>query len=337
MWCQGKRYDRFRVPLSQMTRGDRRLKQMKHATNASRSRMSDINEQPSIASDVRFIGGRELVKIGSDDSIEIFAILLKESIHKYGDSNIETALCYYEYGNALFRAANRRLMDDIDKVPEIDTSVSDKKTLVATVSSSSRANKNKLYSKKDEKSADKAEKTEDDDLQLSLELMENAWSILDEYQTTKPNEFKQWIQNQIPRYLIGIGEILSVLNRHADSVDAYTRALPYREIPIKTTNNEDLSIEYLRNRRLYTEVNVLIAEELLLCNEDEDVVTYETKSVLVKKEERVDFIQGYYDKARDELQETGELFAIDLLTNTHVYIYINTFYFCPSLFNGTNS
>ena len=280
--------------------------------------MSDINkEQPSIASDARFIGGRELVKNGSDDAIEMFALLLKECKHKYGDSNIETAPCYYEYGNALFRAANRRLMDDYtNKSPEKikeDTkhSSSDKKVLVATTSSS----RNKLHSKNDEK----------DDIQLALELMENAWSILDQYQNTKP--IKQWVQNQIPRYLIGIGEVLSVLKRHADSADVYTRALPYREMPIKNASKDDKSIEHLRNRRLCAEVNVLIAEELLLCDEDEDVVTVETGSVLVKKEERVEFITGYYQKARDELQEIGEFFFSGR-GNIHEL---------SSLFDGTDS
>lgn len=187
------------------------------------------------------------------------------------------------------------------------------------VTASSRINKNKFYGKKDNDTSNEKITTKDehekednggdnsDDLQLSLELMENAWSILDEHynETTKTNtKYKHWIENQIPRYLIGIGEILSIQKRHADAVDAYTRALPYRESSIQN-KKEDKSIEYLRQRRLFTEVNVLIAEELLVCyNENSDIITYETKSILVKKEERIDFIQGYYDKGRDELQET---------------------------------
>ena len=33
-------------------------------------------------------------------------------------------------------------------------------------------------------------------------------------------------------------------------------------------------------------------------------MTTESKDVLVKAAERVDYARGYYDKARDELQET---------------------------------
>ena len=247
-------------------------------------------------------------------------------MHKHGETNIETSLCYYEYGNALFRAVNRRMMDNDginnDDGKEIKTKkISSSETTSLAVTASSRINKNKFYGKKDNDTSNEKITTKDehekednggdnsDDLQLSLELMENAWSILDEHynETTKTNtKYKHWIENQIPRYLIGIGEILSIQKRHADAVDAYTRALPYRESSIQN-KKEDKSIEYLRQRRLFTEVNVLIAEELLVCyNENSDIITYETKSILVKKEERIDFIQGYYDKGRDELQETGK-------------------------------
>ena len=49
---------------------------------------------------------------------------------------------------------------------------------------------------------------------------------------------------------------------------------------------------------------MLIAEELLACPPDQDVIMTESQDVLVKAPERVDYARGYYDKARDELQET---------------------------------
>lgn len=49
---------------------------------------------------------------------------------------------------------------------------------------------------------------------------------------------------------------------------------------------------------------MLIAEELLACPPDQDVVTTETSSLIVKASERVEYARGYYDKARDALQET---------------------------------
>jgi hypothetical protein len=57
------------------------------------------------------------------------------------------------------------------------------------------------------------------------------------------------------------------------------------------------------------EANILVAEALLECPEDKDVVMTETDAVLVTAAERVDYAHGYYDKARDELQETMYLMA----------------------------
>merc|ERR1719469_621166 len=128
---------------------------------------------------------------------------------------------------------------------------------------------------KNEKKGYDEDTSEDDDIQLSLELMESAWAILDEYyNTTTPTrlKYKSWVEDQLPRYLIGIGDILSIQERHADAVDAYTRALPYRESAVTVYANcpkTEKTLNYLRSRRLYVEVNVLIAEELLACGDDD--------------------------------------------------------------------
>ena len=110
---------------------------------------------------------------------------------------------------------------------------------------------------------------------------------------------------------MGIGDVLSHLGRHADAVDIYTRAIPQREKDISLYPK--LSIECLKARRLFVEANVLVAEELLTCCQEEDVVTTESKQILVKKGERIDFARGYYDKAREELQETGEFFPLEYM------------------------
>ena len=62
-----------------------------------------------------------------------------------------------------------------------------------------------------------------------------------------------------------------------------------------------LSIEQLRTRRLVCEATVLVAEQLLACRSDEDVVTTETKDLIVTADERVEYISGYYKEARDAL------------------------------------
>ena len=77
--------------------------------------------------------------------------------------------------------------------------------------------------------------------------------------------------------------------------------------------NQTSQLALLVCRRKVVENDVLIAEELLACAPEKDVVTTESHDCLVKAAERIDFARGYYDRARDELQETvllmGELAA----------------------------
>jgi tetratricopeptide (TPR) repeat protein len=148
-------------------------------------------------------------------------------------------------------------------------------------------------------------KEEGSDLNLSLEMMENAFSILDEYRSSTSNiQYKDWVEEQYPRVLLGIGDTLSALERHADAADAYSRALEIRQETLKLFAKEDCTLAHLQAHRKATEATVLIAEELLACLSNEDVVTTETQTLIVKASERVEYARGYYDKARDALQET---------------------------------
>jgi tetratricopeptide (TPR) repeat protein len=154
---------------------------------------------------------------------------------------------------------------------------------------------------------------DNEDIHLSLEMMETAWSIIDEWNQKKNNSltimYHRWIQEEIPRILTGLGDVLSSLQRYPDAVDAYTRALGHREQALEINCNDDkykLSIAYLTHRRLIVETNILVAEALLSCPYNKDVVTTESKAVLVKHDISggiIDYARGYYDKARDELQE----------------------------------
>jgi hypothetical protein len=65
-----------------------------------------------------------------------------------------------------------------------------------------------------------------------------------------------------------------------------------------------LSLPHLIAHRNVVEAIILIAEELLAHKCDDDVVTTETNTLIVKANERVEYASGYYDKARDALQET---------------------------------
>ena len=161
------------------------------------------------------------------------------------------------------------------------------------------------------------EEEDDDDAQLALEMMETTWSVLDVYvqssNQTKSSQYQTWASEQIPRVLTGIGDVLSALDRHGDAADAYSRALGHRQNAVSAFATNNTSIEILQARRRVVEANVLIAEELLFCPPDQDVTTTESQQLIVSAAERVDYARGYYDKARDELQEVvllmGEIAA----------------------------
>jgi len=71
-----------------------------------------------------------------------------------------------------------------------------------------------------------------------------------------------------------------------------------------------------------------VAETLLKCPNGADVVTSESKVLLVKDLERVDFARGYYDKAKEELQETvflmGKLASHDIIAEKEDICFIAT-------------
>mmetsp|Transcript_18317 Transcript_18317/g.26243 ORF Transcript_18317/g.26243 Transcript_18317/m.26243 type:complete len:369 (+) Transcript_18317:162-1268(+) len=300
---------------------------------------------PKVTSDPRFRAGRTLVQTGksNEGGIDMFATLLEETRQKYGDASIESASCYYEYGNALFRGASRAAAaaaageEEKDAATESKTKVSAAATAAeerkrqlendatpeskrvkvedASTSSSSTTTKTKQEEDKENstppKKETKEEENEKDDVQLALEMMENAYSILDEYTSSSSGkDYQAWAKIQLPRILCGLGDVFSFVSQHADAVDVYTRAIPYREEAVEDVLKEEdkqHSIVALTCRRQLVEAYVLVAEELLACCKDdddgEDVVTTESKVVLVKAEEKVEYARGYYDKARDELQE----------------------------------
>ena len=72
---------------------------------------------PVVTRDPRFLAGRKLVERGlADEAIAVYATLLEETRQQYGDTSIETAPAYYEYGNSLLRAVakNQRQQEEQD-------------------------------------------------------------------------------------------------------------------------------------------------------------------------------------------------------------------------------
>jgi hypothetical protein len=323
----------------------------------------NTNAPPVVTKDPRFLAGRKLCERGlADEAIEMYATLLEETTQKYGENSIETAPTYYEYGNSLLRATNKKIAISNEK-EEIETKkVVDSDTRSVAAAAAERRQQPHHQSsvdknddeEEDKKSAAVTTKTNDeddddgdgdnnkhreeednsssnDDLNLALEMMENAWSILEEYKESNEKEenenstrndnnddenrkkckYYDWVKEQIPRILLGIGDTLSTLSRHADAADAFSRALELRKVQLQelvaasisegSADQNQHTIEHLQAHRMVCEANILIAEELLSCPPNEDVVTTETQSLIVKANECVSYVRGYYDQARDSL------------------------------------
>lgn len=291
---------------------------------------------PIITKDPRFLAGRTLVQTGrsTEGAIDIFATLLEECIHKYGPVSLEAASCYYEYGNALIRASSDQ--EEVEKEEEPAKSLAAaaaerrvEKDFVKPAAAEVETIVEIDFDDHDEHcNDDNNDNDGDDDFLLACEMMENAWSILDQYTETNPTTY--WISEQQPRILIGIADVLLLMKRYGDAVDAYTRALPLREAANQKYHKEDWTVDHLRASRHVVEANVMIADALLSCPPNQPVMTTETNIVLVPAEEKEYYTQGYYDKARDGLQETvvlmGQLAAkgIDLGTEKEDVCFIST-------------
>lgn len=305
---------------------------------------------PVVTRDPRFLAGRKLVERGlADEAVDVYATLLEETRLKYGDISIETAPAYYEYGNALLRAVSKRQIAVTARDRDNAEIKAEQRATAATAAEKrhqySTEPINPLNTGKDEAPAvttmenpkkngdqDKPGKSvesslkdsnqdegninydDGEDLVLALEMIENSFSILEEYQERIGKEgvdkkISEWAIGQLPRVLMGIGDNLSKLNRHADAADAYSRALKLRKDCLQKiadrvqSDQNQFTTEHLKAHRMVCEANILIAEELLSCPHDEDVLTTETQSLIVRADERVSYARGYYDQARDALQE----------------------------------
>jgi tetratricopeptide (TPR) repeat protein len=282
---------------------------------------------PAVTRDPRFKAGCKLVQKGlaSHGAVEIFESLAEEAGIKYGESSIEAAPAYYEYGNALLRAMNRRKMEEEQDQQNtaspheaaaaaaeqrLETSKDADNDPKESPPDATKTGDSPDDDEKDDKevTADEDEPSndeEDDEAKLALEMMENSFSIMEEYRNNvKETEYQAWVKQSLPRVLLGIGDTLSTLDRHSDAADAYSRALEWYQEQLQEFSAESMTLDHLKAHRRVCEATVLIAEELLFCPAGEDIVTSETQSLIVKASERVDYITGYYDRARDSLQDT---------------------------------
>lgn len=302
--------------------------------------------KPKITKDARFRAARKLIERGRDGAIDMFGMLLEEARTKYGEASIETAPAYFEYGMALFRESQRQQAEEEAESLEEEGEEDDMKPAAAEENGNKNSNKSKDETAatsegtadKDQQQSKEGEEEdageeegdgeveaeqeeteqeeEEDDLELAFSMMETAFAVYDNYvqlanssKAANSTYLKFAEREQLPRILSNIGDLLSVMGRHADAADAYTRELLFRDANLNVYENKEMSVEELIDRRKSVEANVLVATELLECLPDQDVVTTETKSCLVKASEREEYATGYYEQARDQLQETVYLMA----------------------------
>lgn len=305
-----------------------------------------------ITTDPRFLLARKLITSGSPESaIEIFATLVEDCIGTLGENSFDAAICQYEYGNALFRTALRQEddakdangRDDGDEKPaaksdaerqrEIMAAAAEKRARSTDLAEESTRNKRAKIKNEAANASPTKDDAEDqnddgdagdmDDVSLALEMMEASLNILlsnveatdakTNNGTTISNKQKEWALSQIPRILICIGDVHSHRKQNGNAVDAYIRALPYREDEWNkmkgSKENEKATVEHLQCQRRLAEAYVLVTEALLACPDGENVVSedYTDSTVLVKAAERIDYTHSYYELAHNELNDLRKL------------------------------
>lgn len=230
---------------------------------------------PVVTKDARFIGARKLVERGQVEkgALDMLQVLISRAEEEFGESSLNTAAVYYEYGNALFLHVSK----DLDEVVKDDIMDSVEDSLECMAKSCSI-----LYSQFEE-------------------LEKNKQTLPSE--DIKLADYHDWINEQIPRNLTGIGRTLSFQGKHGDSVESFMNAIPFLEKTFEHFEEKN-DPAYLRAQRLLIEAYVQVAEELLMCPEGEDVVRNDNdKSVLMESSERLPQARFYYEKSREGLQE----------------------------------
>ena len=266
------------------------------------SEQMPTQSEPIVCRDARFRAGKKLIQRGLVHlgAIKIFSTLLNRAEEEFGPASLEYATVGYEYGYALF----------LDTIRSNDNS--EDLTMKSTIDALGGV-----------KSLSESETR----IEEALEHMVNACVVLYEcvdshdsndsdskhLSTARTKESDcyhayAWAREQLARSLIGIGYVLSYQHRHPDALKSYMNALPQRELMMEHSKqirekSDAQNIDSLRIHRLLVEVYVLIVEEILKCSCGEDIVANDSNELLIKKEDRLQVAQSYYDKAREELQE----------------------------------
>ena len=275
---------------------------LQHMTMDANISVSTV--QPKVVNDPRFRAGRRLIEEGKAHfgAVEMFEVLSEQSAAQFGEESVEAATAMFEYGNALFCAFRLRVEQKTDHTESSGESYG----------------------------GTKIEKNDEEDLLLAKDLMETSLVIHQRYveetegskslneiierqsdSNEKYESYLEWSRDQIPRILTTIGDICAFKNLHIDAFYFYLQASPLRESSLKSEKDKyhsrkTVTKNIITAQRHAVEINILSAEALLACPTDRDIVPSVTNEVLIKSTDIVDLANGYYQNARDGLQEMGK-------------------------------
>jgi hypothetical protein len=242
---------------------------------------------PNVTKDARYRASRKMKQTGQHlGAANMLKNLLGRALEEFGDSSIETAAVYYELGHSLFLDSStiNGSIVDADAVEEALEYMAKSCAI--------------LYAHADDGMDNKSKHSDNNTTRR-----------------TGSANYSQWAKDHIPRVLIGIGDLHSYQQKHAEAIEVLLNAIPYREEAAKEYNMNkdagvDVDVSSLRIHRLLAEVYVLAAEELLLCPRGEDQIHGETQNVVVKGEEVGRLAQSFYEQAKEQLQEIGKWWLV---------------------------
>lgn len=266
---------------------------------------------PRIALDPRFILARSYL-LGDEEfelepipdmAREVFGVLLQQcrmqdagikprDVVKIQDigppsegevPSMDSALCWAEYGNAMFRAVEKKFNDvtkaegGTDSIEEDDSDI------------------------------------DEEDVELALELMDTSWKIFLHH----VNEGNEWALEQIPRNIRCIGDLYSFRGEFPNAAHSYLMALEYcnkawEKMKESCDPKDTLStLEALRCKGQVVELNALVARALLACPPGEDVVCqYNNEDeedpfvdVIATSAQRLSDAKSFYLMARSDLEK----------------------------------
>jgi len=239
---------------------------------------------PIVTQDARFRAGKKLKQRGRAHlgTSNIFETLVDRAEEEFGPTSIETAAVYYELGHSLFLEISRNpTSQNSDKIIEDALEYMAKSCSI-------------LYNHH----VGANNETKNEEESSSEAIIEDS-------------HYQDWAKDQIPRVLLGIGNLQSYQRKHADAIDSYLNSVPFREEASNQFKKEKTeSTASLRSHRLLAESYVLISEELLLSPPpSHDLVHGETGLTIVKAEEVTNLAKSYYEQGKEKLQDIVYMMA----------------------------